>query len=48
MIVVDKNISALLELADQHYVIEKGVVVWNGGSSSLRSDSQLVQSYLGV
>lgn len=48
MIVVDKNISALLELADQHYVIEKGVVVWSGGSSSLRSDSQLVQSYLGV
>ena len=48
MIVVDKNLSALLELADQHYVIEKGLIVWKGSSSALRSDSTLVQSYLGV
>lgn len=47
-IVVDKNVSALLEFADRHYVLEKGRVVWNGSSDDLRDDTSVVQQYLGV
>jgi branched-chain amino acid transport system ATP-binding protein len=47
-IVIDKNIGALLGLADRHVVIEKGRVVWQGRSDELRGQPQVVQQYLGV
>ena len=48
MIVIDKNIGPLLRLADRHYIVEKGRVVWHGGSDALRADPGLLQSYVGV
>ncbi|MFM7332200.1 MAG: ABC transporter ATP-binding protein [Brachymonas sp.] len=46
ILVIDKNLSALLELCDQHYIIEKGRVVWHGDSAALRADAGLRQQYL--
>jgi branched-chain amino acid transport system ATP-binding protein len=48
MIVIDKNLTPLLALADRHFVIEKGQMVWSGSSSALRANSQIVHTYLGV
>lgn len=48
LIVVDKNLGPLLKLADRHYVIEKGRVVWSGDSLALASQSSMVGRYLGV
>jgi branched-chain amino acid transport system ATP-binding protein len=48
MIVIDKNIGPLLNLADRHYILEKGRVVWQGGSDQLRAQPQVLQRYLGV
>lgn len=48
LIVIDKNLGPLLELADQHFVLEKGCVVWSGSSGDLRSNAQIVHEYLGV
>ena len=48
MIVIDKNIGPLLDLADRHYVLEKGRVVWHGGSDALRAQPEVLQRYLGV
>jgi branched-chain amino acid transport system ATP-binding protein len=48
MIVIDKNIGPLLNLADRHYILEKGRVVWQGGSDELRAQPQVLQRYLGV
>ncbi len=48
MIVIDKNLGPLLDLADQHFVIEKGRVVWSGDSNALRADPKVVHEYLGV
>lgn len=48
MIVIDKNLGPLLELADRHFVIEKGRVVWSGDSQALRSEPAVVHEYLGV
>jgi len=47
-IVIDKNVARLLPLADRHYVLEKGRVVWQGDSQSLRARPEIVQQYLGV
>ncbi|MFJ3315921.1 ABC transporter ATP-binding protein [Herbaspirillum huttiense] len=47
-IVIDKNIKPLLTLADRHFMLEKGRVVWSGTSSQLGQQSQLVHQYLGV
>lgn len=48
LIVIDKNLGPLLELADKHYVMEKGVVVWSGDSAGLRANANIVHEYLGV
>ena len=48
LIVIDKNLGPLLELADRHFVMEKGKVVWSGNSSELKANSQIVHEYLGV
>jgi branched-chain amino acid transport system ATP-binding protein len=48
LVVIDKNIGPLLELADRHFIIEKGRVLWSGDSASLRLKPHVVHEYLGV
>ena len=48
ILVVDKNLDALLTLADRHYMIEKGVIVWQGSSPELRATPETYERYLGV
>ena len=48
ILVIDKNVGALADLADRHYVIEKGRVVWEGDTRALRDDMTTVQSIVGV
>ena len=47
-IVIDKNVKALMGLADRHVVIEKGRVVWQGSSAALRDNPGIVHQYMGV
>lgn len=48
LIVIDKNIGPLLRLADRHYVIEKGRIVWSGDSAQLRASPQILHKYVGI
>jgi branched-chain amino acid transport system ATP-binding protein len=48
ILVVDKNVEALARIADRHYIIEKGKVVWTGDSAALKADEALQRRYLGV
>jgi branched-chain amino acid transport system ATP-binding protein len=48
MIVVDKNLKSLLPLANRHYIVEKGRVVWQGDSAALSADASVHSRYLGV
>ena len=48
ILVIDKNLDALLPLADRHTVIEKGQVAWRGSSAELATDRALQERYLGV
>jgi branched-chain amino acid transport system ATP-binding protein len=45
---IDKNLGSLLALADQHYIVEKGRVVWSGSSSELQQQREQLNSYMGV
>jgi branched-chain amino acid transport system ATP-binding protein len=46
ILIVDKSLKQLLDLADKFYIIEKGKTVWEGFSQNLTS--QIAQKYLGV
>ncbi|MDX3896414.1 ABC transporter ATP-binding protein [Pusillimonas sp.] len=48
LLVIDKNIAALLRLADRHFIFEKGKTVWSGTSDELRRNRQLLEEYVGV
>jgi branched-chain amino acid transport system ATP-binding protein len=48
ILVVDKHLNALMKIADNHVVIEKGRVVWTGTSQALSADATVKQRYLQV
>lgn len=48
ILLIDKNIDEFAHIADQHYIVEKGKVVWQGFSDQLTSDAELKASYLGI
>jgi branched-chain amino acid transport system ATP-binding protein len=48
LIVIDKNIGPLMRLADRHYVVEKGRVVWSGSGDALRSEPSVLSEFVGV
>ena len=48
ILVIDKNVAALVKLASRHYVLEKGRIVWSGSSDSLAREPELQHRYLGV
>ena len=48
ILVVDKNVSDLARIADMHYVIEKGRIVWEGTSPELLEQRDFLGNKLGV
>ena len=46
ILIIDKSLKQLLDLADKFYIVEKGRTVWEGVSQNLTS--QIAQKYLGV
>jgi branched-chain amino acid transport system ATP-binding protein len=48
ILIVDKNLDTLLEIADRYYMMEKGQVVAMGRAGELVADRALQVRYLGV
>jgi branched-chain amino acid transport system ATP-binding protein len=48
ILLIDKNVEALIRIADRHYLIERGKVVWTGSSSELAAAPAIQHRYLGV
>jgi branched-chain amino acid transport system ATP-binding protein len=48
ILVIDKNVEALLRIADRHYLLERGKVVWAGTSRELAAVPEIQHRYLGV
>jgi len=48
ILVIDKNVEALTRIADRHYLIERGRVVWTGTSRELAAAPEVQHRYLGI
>ena len=48
ILVIDKNVDALTRIADRHYIIERGRVVWSGTSQALIAAPDVQHRYLGI
>ena len=48
ILVIDKYIQQLLQIADQHTILERGRVVWHGSSGELAEQPELWHRYLGI
>src|SRR5487761_1924708 len=48
ILVIDKDVKALARIADRHYVLERGRVVWNGSTADLMASPDVQHRYLGV
>ncbi len=46
ILVIDKNIDAMLKLADRHVMLASGQVVWSGTSAELTADPKVIDRYL--
>jgi len=48
MLLVEQNLQMALDLAERVYILDEGVVVFDGLSQELRDNDQLTASFLGV
>ena len=48
ILLIDKNIDEFAHIADRHFIVEKGQVVWQGNSDELTADPGLKARYLGI
>ncbi len=48
ILLIDKNVETLTRIADRHYLIERGRVVWTGTSRELASARDVQHRYLGI
>jgi branched-chain amino acid transport system ATP-binding protein len=48
ILVIDKNVKAIARLADHHYILDKGRIVWDGNSTSMLKTPGLTARYLGI
>src|SRR5262249_14126439 len=48
ILVIDKNVRALTRIADTHYILEKGRIVWRGSRAERDADEKAQPRYLGV
>ena len=48
ILVIDKYVQKLLQLAEHHTIVERGKVVWSGSSDELGAQPELWHRYIGV
>ncbi|MCX8133666.1 MAG: ABC transporter ATP-binding protein [Roseococcus sp.] len=48
ILLIDKNLAAVMRLADRHVVIERGRTVWTGDSAALAAAPEVRERYLHV
>jgi branched-chain amino acid transport system ATP-binding protein len=48
ILVIDKNVKSLSRIADRHYIIERGRIVWVGTSQELAQATDIQHRYLGI
>jgi branched-chain amino acid transport system ATP-binding protein len=48
ILLIDKDVRTLTRIADAHYMLEKGRIVWTGTSAELGAQADIQHRYLGV
>ena len=48
VLLVDQNLKWLMQVADYHYVMDHGCIVFHGTSDALRQNPVVIEQYLGV
>jgi branched-chain amino acid transport system ATP-binding protein len=48
ILLVEQRLESALDFADSVMILERGRIVWQGTSETLRSDHELVERYIGV
>ena len=48
ILLIDKNVEALTRIADRHYIIERGRVVWTGSSAELKTAGAVQERHLSI
>jgi len=48
ILLIDRSLDAMTRIADRHYILEKGHVVWSGTSPDLRANEAIAHRYLGL
>ena len=48
ILVIDKYVNRLIQIADRHVIVERGTIAWRGSSAELDADRGVWQRYLGV
>ena len=48
LLVIDKNLKPMMGVANRHYILEKGLVVWKGNSSELSAAPEIMSKYLSL
>lgn len=48
ILIVDKHLGPLMEIAARHYILEKGTVAWSGTTAELKASPEIRARYLGV
>ena len=48
VLIIDKNIDDLTRIADRHFILEKGRIVWSGRSRELCESPGIVARHIGV
>jgi branched-chain amino acid transport system ATP-binding protein len=48
ILLVEQNLEVCTQLADRHYIVEQGVIVYEGGNEAFAADHAVKDRYLGV
>ncbi len=48
LLLAEQNVKMALEVADRHYIIDKGTVKFEGTTQQLRDNQSILETYLGV
>jgi branched-chain amino acid transport system ATP-binding protein len=48
VLLIDKHVDVLSRLADRHYVMERGSIVWQGDAHAFLRDRTSLAAFLGV
>ncbi|HPU54398.1 MAG TPA: ABC transporter ATP-binding protein, partial [Burkholderiaceae bacterium] len=48
IVVIDKYVNRLIEIADRQLIVERGRIAWSGSSAELDADRSLWSRYLGA